>query len=503
MRGADQGGAVSTHLMGTSVERQVGWSADARRAKRIRRQQFAREVQCARHLCERLEKWVIGRDEAGFLAQASREAAALARASLGGRLLRTIGAVYERCAERYFEGLRGSAMDAQLASWQDSGHSLGVKLQAMTSVARSAFAMRSMHEHCAATGSQDDNPVVSIRVWTSSTVDQIAFKYKDGSVRTWGRLESPRGAEPAPFDLANGEYLVQVSARVGDSTDGIQFTTSRGKSSIWYGDSSAGSDCTWTAQSGFHIRGFQSREEEASRPVPSITDVEEIQIKADNPVVSVRVQSTGSEVDQIVFGYKDGSTRAWGEAGAQGAAEHAATFDLAPGEHLAHVEVRVGDSTQGVQFTTSRGRKSAWYGHDAGSPCAWTARSGHHIHGLKTLAGASKPVAGITEIEEKQIQADPEAARQSCLEESLPVFLQAIWDISALDIESTTRSVCEKVLKDCSVPWQLRHRRAVALLRLGRLLRDAGQVDRKDLSDSKEVKQHLEEALLGAMRDRG
>merc|ERR1711862_1035131 len=88
------------------------------------------------------------------------------------------------------------------------------------------------------------------------------------------------------------------------------------------------------------------------------------------------------------------------------------------------------------------------------------------------------------------------------LEESLPVFLQTVWDVSVVDIENTLRTVCNKALKDISVPWQLRQRRAVAMLRMGRVFRDVGQVEHSDVSQSSIAKQHLEEALYGAIREK-
>merc|ERR1712039_977035 len=115
-------------------------------------------------------------------------------------------------------------------------------------------------------------------------------------------------------------------------------------------------------------------------------------------------------------------------------------------------------------------------------------------------------VAGIQGDEEEEQDQDKkeEAARQtmSSLEDSLPVFLQTIWDVSAVDIETTLRQVCDKALKDISVPWQIRFRRANALLRLGRVFRDVGQVEYTDLSQSHVAKQQLEEALYGAIKEK-
>merc|ERR1719476_189434 len=114
--------------------------------------------------------------------------------------------------------------------------------------------------------------------------------------------------------------------------------------------------------------------------------------------------------------------------------------------------------------------------------------------------GGETPAEGSDDKEKKE-----KAQREtiSSLEDSLPVFLQTIWDVSAVDIESTLRQVCDKVLKDVSVPWQIRHRRAIAMLRLSRIFRDVGQVEHTDLSQSTAAKQHLEEALYGAIKEKG
>merc|ERR1712039_617239 len=59
----------------------------------------------------------------------------------------------------------------------------------------------------------------------------------------------------------------------------------------------------------------------------------------------------------------------------------------------------------------------------------------------------------------KQEKEDAMKGVQENLEQSLPTFLQAFWDMTVLDIESTLKHVCEKILKDESVPWQICLRR--------------------------------------------
>lgn len=258
-RQVEEGSAApSRDAIGESIEREMRWPTDNKKDLRMRRMQMSREVKCASRLCERLDRWVMGRDEAGFLMSVCQEASELVRVSFGGKLLRTIGEAYESCAEQWFASLRGAfTLDQQLASWKESSHAAKVKIQAMSSMAKTGLALKRMH------------------------------------------------------DVA-----------------------------------------------GSQIEEDQEKKEEAQR-----------------------------------------------------------------------------------QTMTS-------------------------------------------------------------LEDSLPVFLQTIWDVSVVDIEKTLVHICGNVLKDISVPWQIRYRRAMALLRLGRIFRDVGQVEHTDISQSQVAKQHLEEALYGAMREK-
>eukprot|EP00928_Gymnodinium_smaydae_P014671 TRINITY_DN15401_c0_g1_i3.p1 TRINITY_DN15401_c0_g1~~TRINITY_DN15401_c0_g1_i3.p1 ORF type:complete len:165 (-),score=26.67 TRINITY_DN15401_c0_g1_i3:35-529(-) len=100
------------------------------------------------------------------------------------------------------------------------------------------------------------------------------------------------------------------------------------------------------------------------------------------------------------------------------------------------------------------------------------------------------------EMEEHQEQAaEHHEKAMASLEDSLPVFLQTVWDISALDVESTALAVADKLVKDVSVPWQIRIRRAHALRRVGRIFQDASRVGSVAIGDAIVVKQQLEEAL--------
>lgn len=263
-----------------SLENEVRASMDTKKDARLKRRQFIREVKCAKNLCERLSLWVEKRDEVGFLKSISLEAHDLVKTPFGGRLLRTLGTVYENAVEQYIGGLRGHfTLETQWAGWRETARSASSRFNAMSSVAKSAYAIKTLHE-------------------------------------------------------------------ATDSTKKAEETEAEG---------------------------------EAKEP--------------EDPEAAKRA----------------------------------------------------------------------------------------------------------AEEKERRRRAELERVTRQHLEEQLPVFLQAIWDVSVVDIEDTVQKVCNKILKDVSVPWQLRLRRAQALARLGRTFRDVGQVESSDLTKSMVAKAHVEEALYGSI----
>ena len=65
------------------------------------------------------------------------------------------------------------------------------------------------------------------------------------------------------------------------------------------------------------------------------------------------------------------------------------------------------------------------------------------------------------------------AARARRQQEALPHFLETLWNVSALDIESTIRATCFKVLHDVSASAETRRLRAEALAILGTVFQEA------------------------------
>merc|ERR1719263_185089 len=119
--------------------------------------QFTREVLCAKHLVERLNRWVLGRDESGFVQSIYQEASELVHVSFGDRLLRTIGKVYESAADQYFINLRGSfTVETQLAQWKESHKQTKARFNLVNSVVQAGMAVKRVHAAGSALEEEDE-----------------------------------------------------------------------------------------------------------------------------------------------------------------------------------------------------------------------------------------------------------------------------------------------------------------------------------------------------------
>lgn len=72
-----------------------------------------------------------------------------------------------------------------------------------------------------------------------------------------------------------------------------------------------------------------------------------------------------------------------------------------------------------------------------------------------------------------------EAEINDALKDCMPLFHDAFWSATALDIEFTLGKVIQKVLRDMSVDNAVRRNRAEALLRLGRLMQEPAEEQRR------------------------
>jgi curved DNA-binding protein CbpA len=93
------------------------------------------------------------------------------------------------------------------------------------------------------------------------------------------------------------------------------------------------------------------------------------------------------------------------------------------------------------------------------------------------------------------------AARQELEEASLPLMLEAMWAANAMDIESTLRHVCRRVLTDPAASRDQRRARVDALAELGRIFLAASAVEAGGPS-ARSAKEQMEAALVHVMERR-
>lgn len=68
-------------------------------------------------------------------------------------------------------------------------------------------------------------------------------------------------------------------------------------------------------------------------------------------------------------------------------------------------------------------------------------------------------------------------------QKSFGSLVETLWSYTVVDVESTLRSVCIKVLKDSSVPKEVREKRAEGLLIMGEIFAQKGQSEEKALEE--------------------
>lgn len=91
--------------------------------QRMKRRQYRREVRCATHLRSKLDRWVHGRDYAGFEEQMRLEAVDLANGQFGPQMLIALGEIYEMRADLYIadELVGRFSLSKRVASMKHAG----------------------------------------------------------------------------------------------------------------------------------------------------------------------------------------------------------------------------------------------------------------------------------------------------------------------------------------------------------------------------------------------
>eukprot|EP00930_Biecheleria_cincta_P042659 TRINITY_DN29350_c0_g1_i1.p1 TRINITY_DN29350_c0_g1~~TRINITY_DN29350_c0_g1_i1.p1 ORF type:complete len:1179 (+),score=142.38 TRINITY_DN29350_c0_g1_i1:396-3539(+) len=84
-------------------------------------------------------------------------------------------------------------------------------------------------------------------------LDQITFHYEDGTSLAFGGLG---GTASRQWTVPDGDCIVRMESRHGESHDGCRFTTNSGAQSPWFGNAKGGVLYEYVADEGNHITGL-------------------------------------------------------------------------------------------------------------------------------------------------------------------------------------------------------------------------------------------------------
>ena len=243
-----------------------------------------------------------------------------------------------------------------------------------------------------------------MKVRSGDLIDLLEFVMADGSVKNGG-FSTQGGQEQPPFDLGPDEHIVRLEVKQGIYLDGLRIHTSKGRESQWYGGG-GGEETEYVGSVENPIVGFERSNEAVC---PKISRIERLEGRTEpnfntdsNPgnlnvsvsdvklfcvdtrcescnadffllrslyfqvlpalkVVQVRVKS-GFMIGLIEFLMADGSVKNGGFSWSGGQQEP--VFDLDSDEHIIKVETKTyKDNLLGIQFQSSKGKVSKWYGN--------------------------------------------------------------------------------------------------------------------------------------------
>eukprot|EP00891_Asterochloris_glomerata_P009342 jgi/Astpho2/9342/Aster-07279 len=121
-----------------------------------------------------------------------------------------------------------------------------------------------------------------------------------------------------------------------------------------------------------------------------------------------------------------------------------------------------------------------------------------------TGAAAAAPDSEAAARERAKVDAEHQQRRQRLEEASLPLMLDALWAGNVLDIETTLRHVCKKVMNDPMVSKQERKARAQGLRQLGRIFLEVGTAATQGPATrtADDAKQQMENAMMRVIEKR-
>jgi hypothetical protein len=108
----------------------------------------------------------------------------------------------------------------------------------------------------------------------------------------------------------------------------------------------------------------------------------------------------------------------------------------------------------------------------------------------RVLSSAVKLYKEVSKEDPKKAEA--EKGVPNITEQGLESVLETLWNFTVVDVESTLRGVCTKVLKDSSIPFDDRVKRAEGMLIIGEIFQSLAQSAETGLS---ELESHLKQSV--------
>jgi len=118
------------------------------------------------------------------------------------------------------------------------------------------------------------------------------------------------------------------------------------------------------------------------------------------------------------------------------------------------------------------------------------------------MYNASKEVQKTERLQEKEKEKEGNEGKEPTppkppASKDMATFMEGAWYVSVVDVESTLRHVCRKLLTDGGVDKETRRKRAEGLKLLGRVIESAQSLETQ-ANGSKTLRQQME-ALVGSM----
>jgi hypothetical protein len=365
-------------------------------AKREKRNQVRRQIRLALKMREKLDRYVLARDEKGFLTDLIREAENLKKANFGKRFLTAVGFIYENKAEQYLSEQLGEYFSS--AGWKETHAATARKVGMAKNLANTAFAIRTITEK-AGTLDERDTPD-----------DDKPKKKKVGGKGGSSPAKSKNGSSSSSSSGATRDPAAASPTKKGSGGEGEKNDAEDDKNS------------------------FDGKSDDDA-------DDDDDDNDDDSPVASDPASPASPK-------------RKSGGEGADDAEGNASPSKISPEKQKEREE--------------------------------------------KAKKKAEKEAKKKAKKEEKRAQKRGDAIK--AMEDTLPVFLEMVWQLNAADIEQTVSQVCKMFLYDVSIPWIIRMRRAWALQRMGRIFQDVAEVDTVDTINTDDAKSKFEKAFIATIQ---